>query len=111
MKKLTILFPLILLVFSCSIETIDGPLGDSQYNDDISAEDRVFMSENFGPETTASFFGKVVTGEGFAMPNVTVTIGDETTQSDLNGIFRFNNVNVNERFAYIRAFKNGYING
>jgi len=42
---------------------------------------------------------------------VQITIGNEVTITDHNGVFVLNNASVNEKFAYIKASKTGYING
>lgn len=69
------------------------------------------FSENFGNAMTADFMGRIVNENNDPMEGVTVTVGGLTSVTDVNGIFSIQNANVNERFAYIKASKHGYING
>lgn len=69
------------------------------------------FSENFGNATAADFMGKIVNENNEPLEGVTVTVGGLTGITDINGIFSIQDANVNERFAYIKASKSGYING
>jgi hypothetical protein len=97
-----------LVSFSCqkddfeAVQTIDP---------EISLMDDVTFVENFGTSTTSSFIGRIVDVDGNNIKDVQVTIGNEITMTDHNGVFVLNNVAVYEKFAYIKAEKNGYING
>lgn len=69
------------------------------------------FSENFGNATVADFMGKIVNENNEPLEGVTVTVGGLAGITDVNGIFSIQDANVNERFAYIKASKSGYING
>ena len=73
-------------------------------------DDTTFL-ENFGAIITTNFIGKVVDVNGIKLINVLVTIGNQTTMTDHNGVFILNNTSVYEKFAFIKATKNGYIQG
>jgi hypothetical protein len=87
-------------------------------NDDISTTppqgnnpDPTTFSQNFGNEISRNFLGTVVDKNNNPIENVTITVGNSIASTDSNGVFIINNANVNERFAYIKASKAGYIHG
>lgn len=101
MKKIQILVGLLLfsLAFvSCESTDINVPPFDD-------------FSENFGNVTARSFTGQVVDSDNHPIQNATVTINTASVSTDVNGVFIINNVDVFEKFAYIKAAKTGYLNG
>ena len=107
MKKLTLLF-LIILTFGCQRdEPVSLSGNDNQSN---TADDTTFI-QNFGDVTTANFIGRITDANGNNLSGVQITIGNATTITDHHGIFILNNVSVYEKFAYVKAFKSGYLNG
>ncbi|MFD2725227.1 carboxypeptidase-like regulatory domain-containing protein [Hyunsoonleella rubra] len=103
--KLKLLFTLCLFgaLLSCDKDNVSG---DDQQNDTPSN-----FSEYFGNEITRSFLGNVVDSNGNPLENVTITIGTDQVQTDENGVFSFEDAQVNQRFAYVKAEKAGYIHG
>lgn len=69
------------------------------------------FQEYFGNEITRSFLGNVVDANNNPIENVLISIGSTQVQTDDNGVFIIENAQVNERFAYIKAKKTGYIHG
>lgn len=78
-------------------------------NSEITNEE--FALTNFGLKVNSNFFGRVVNKDGQNIKDVLITIGNESTYTDHNGIFTFSNVSVYEKFALIKASKDGYIKG
>ncbi|WP_430409160.1 hypothetical protein [Kordia sp.] len=113
MKKtilLTLVLFLALLLQNCknddfTSEITTEPLSEAEIRDDL------FQSENFGNATTGNFIGSVSDTSGNKLANVFITVGAITTMTDRNGIFIINNADVFENFAYIKAKKDGYIDG
>ncbi|WP_299228333.1 hypothetical protein [uncultured Psychroserpens sp.] len=71
--------------------------------------DPVAFAENFGNEISRRFLGSVVDSNNNPLNNVVITIGDSFTSTDDNGVFIINEASVNQRFAYVKAEKDGYI--
>ncbi|MBT8269896.1 MAG: carboxypeptidase-like regulatory domain-containing protein, partial [Bacteroidia bacterium] len=105
MKKL---IPLILisLLFACQQDDLSGPMiPDSMNQDDLA------FQQNFGLTTTANFIGRVVNADGNQIAGVQITIGNDMSLTDHNGVFVMNNVSVFEKFAHVKAIKQGYLPG
>lgn len=68
-------------------------------------------SFNFGNTTTSQFAGKVVDDNNNPLSGVAIAMSGQTTTTDNQGNFALTNVTVKERFAYMTAIKNGFING
>jgi len=71
----------------------------------------ITLNYDFGNDVNRNFIGRVVNEDNQPLAAATITIGNETTQTDLNGMFVMNNVLVKENFAYIKASLVGYFNG
>lgn len=111
MKKITtflFLSFLILNIFSCDNDDFNS---NPNNNPNVSSNDLLFQSENFGDLTTGNFFGVIKDEDGLLLEDVQITVGNSVTLTDRNGVFTINNAEVFENFAYIKAFKAGYING
>ncbi len=67
--------------------------------------------ENFGSEINRSFIGKVIDINQNPIENVTISVGSVQVETDAQGVFIIEDATVNERFAYIKAEKVGYIHG
>ncbi len=111
MKKIT--FSLVLSILALIITSCDKDDFDSNPNTDpnLSTNDLIFQSENFGDLTTSNFFGIIKDENGLFLENVQISIGNAITATDRNGIFTLNNAEVFENFAYVKAFKPGYMSG
>lgn len=59
---------------------------------------------------TASINGSVVDEDGVPMDNVDVSIGSILTFTDANGVFSFNDIEMNQNGTLINAEKGGYFN-
>lgn len=109
MKSSTIIFSFLftfLLVFS-SCQHDDGSFRDGEQQENIPDT----FSQYFGNEISRDFLGTVVNKNNLPLQGVTITIGNETAQTDSNGVFIIKDAEVNERFGYIKAEKAGYIHG
>jgi len=104
MKKHILLLFTFILISSCKD---DGNFGLEPINQNITNEE--FALKNFGANITSNFFGRIVNTKGQNIKDVLITIGNESTYTDHNGIFTFTNASVYENFALIKASKNGYI--
>lgn len=101
--KLIFIFCLIGLFMSCDKDNIS--------NDDQQDDTPSNFSEYFGSEITRSFLGNVMDSNGNPIEGVTITIGTDQVQTDANGVFSMEDAQVNQRFAYVKAEKAGYIHG
>ncbi|NQY05275.1 MAG: hypothetical protein HRT68_03465 [Flavobacteriaceae bacterium] len=105
MRKLGTLILVLLLFASCQMDDFDTSLTNNQGQSDIAFQD------NFGGITSANFIGKVQDSNGNSLSGVQITLGASATTTDHNGVFVLNNAEVYEKFAYLKASKDGYING
>ena len=106
--KPTKLFQLLIFVFlisNFSCQKDDGPSGNNNPQENIPNT----FSEYFGNEISRDFLGTVIDKNHNPIEGVTITIGNETTTTDTNGVFIIRDANVNERFGYVKAKKSGYI--
>lgn len=101
--KLIFTFCLIGLFMSCDKDNIS--------NDDQQDDTPSNFSEYFGSEITRSFLGNVMDSNGNPIEGVTISIGTDQVQTDANGVFSMEDAQVNQRFAYVKAEKAGYIHG
>lgn len=85
----------------------DNLLDNDQQNDDTLSN----FDMNFGDEITRSFIGNVIDVNKNPIENVTISIGNSFAQTDKKGVFIIEDAKVNERFAYIKTEKSGYIHG
>lgn len=67
--------------------------------------------ENFGSEIQSRFFGTVVNEQNNPISGVTINIGSQFTTTDANGVFSIPSATVQQKFAYIKASKAGFIDG
>ena len=74
-------------------------------------EVNINFEENFGTSINARFLGRVVNEQNEPIQGVTIRIGNTVATTDIFGIFSVSNANAFEKFAYITAEKDGYING
>jgi len=102
--KLKLIFTLCLfgMFLSCDKDNIS--------NDDQQDTPSNF-SEYFGSEITRSFLGNVIDSNNNPIQGVTISIGTNQVQTDGNGVFTIKDAQVNQRFAYVKAEKSGYIHG
>ena len=100
MKKIKILFTLLLatLLLSCNDE--EGNTGPSQ---DFSYDQ--------GNSVNRNFHGLILDTSGNAVSNATVSIGSTSVQTNANGLFSIPNASVKEKFAHVKVVKSGFING
>jgi hypothetical protein len=86
---------------------IDDNLGGSNEHQIIPET----FSEYFGNEISRDFVGTITNRNNTPIAGVTIIINDQSTQTDYNGVFIIKNASVNERFAYVKAEKTGYLHG
>ncbi|WP_047546040.1 hypothetical protein [Psychroserpens sp. Hel_I_66] len=107
-SKLFLLLLLSLTIHNCDN---DDTINQNDDNTDLNTNDLVFQNENFGTTTTGNFIGHVKNENGENLSNVQITIGNVIIYTDQNGFFISNGVEVFENFAYIEAYKDGYVKG
>ena len=95
----------VMMITSCEKDDGNSTGGEPQENIPDT------FSEYFGNDISRDFLGNVIDTDKNPIEGVTITIGNETTTTDSNGIFILNNANVKERFGSIKAEKAGYIHG
>ena len=89
---------------SCKKDSLPN---DNQQNDDTPSN----FHENFGNEITRTFIGNVIDTNKNPIENATISIGSAEVQTDDRGVFIIKDAQVNERFAYVKVEKSGYIHG
>jgi len=65
----------------------------------------------FGSQVLRDFIGVIKDESGIAISNASVKIGTETVLTDSKGVFIIKSANVQERLAYIKVNKIGYLKG
>ncbi len=105
-KLTSLLFILSLFIFS-SCDLDDGNYGNNVEQNNIPDT----FVQYFGNEISRDFLGTVIDKNKLPIHGVTISIGNETAQTDGNGVFIIRDANVNERFGYVKAEKAGYIHG
>ncbi len=103
-KKLLFTLCLVGIMVSCNKDRLPG---DGEQNEDTPSN----FHENFGPQITRSFIGNIIDTNNNPIENATISIGSTEVQTDAQGVFMIDDAQVNERFAYIKAEKSGYIHG
>lgn len=94
------------ILLSCHKDIDDGLTANNNQEPNPIA-----FAENFGNPISRNFLGTVIDKNHNPIENVTITIGGSIAQTDANGVFIISNTIVNQRFAYIKAEKTGYIHG
>ncbi|WP_299554098.1 hypothetical protein [Seonamhaeicola sp.] len=102
--KLFLMLCFIGIMVSCNKDRLPN---DAQNNNDTPSD----FHENFGSEITRTFIGNVIDSNQNPIENATISIGNDNVLTDEHGVFIIKDAQVNERFAYIKAEKDGYIHG
>ncbi|MEY8847508.1 hypothetical protein AB9K26_01735 [Psychroserpens sp. XS_ASV72] len=105
-KRCFVIVGLLLLTTTCS--------EDDNWNTDnppINQQQNSNFSENFGSPINARFIGKVINEANNPISDVTIMVGNTITTTDANGVFSVESASVFEKFAYIKASKDGFIDG
>ncbi|MBK7410803.1 MAG: carboxypeptidase regulatory-like domain-containing protein [Saprospirales bacterium] len=66
---------------------------------------------DLGSLTTASAYGLITDESGNPVAEAIVTLGNKTTVSDANGVFRIQNAQVRENLTQVKVEKSGYFFG
>jgi len=111
LTKLIIALACLACVQSCNDDDFTSSITPNPEPSAEELRDQQFQNENFGSTTTGKFIGIITDETGGKLENVLITIGNAVTMTDRNGVFVLNDVEVFENFAYIKAQKDGYING
>lgn len=106
MKKF-VLFFLFIIVLSCE----NDDLGEVQNSTQETTEESSAAPLDFGTTVQADFMGRIVNDDGFRINNATVSIGNQSVQTDANGVFSIQGAAVFENFALVKVTKDAYING
>lgn len=104
-KKSVFAFLIITISLTSCFNDNESVFSDSQEHNPTA------FAENFGNEISRDFLGTIIDKNNNPIENVTVTIGNSSTQTDANGVFIINNATVRERFGYVKAEKIGYLHG
>ncbi len=103
LKKLSYLVALSLLILSACKKDKDTSITDnSNYNPPTKVA--IIPEENI----TSSIRGTIVDEGEIPMENVTVRVGSHQTQSDVNGSFAFENIQMNKNGTLVYVDKAGY---
>ncbi|NRB84956.1 MAG: hypothetical protein HRU49_14485 [Winogradskyella sp.] len=94
-----LLIVLLLLLTSCQKD--DGTSNDGNQNENIPDT----FSEYFGNEISRDFLGTVVDKNDNPIWGVTITIGNQTTETDVNGVFILRDASVYERLVISKLKK------
>ncbi|NQY05660.1 MAG: carboxypeptidase regulatory-like domain-containing protein [Flavobacteriaceae bacterium] len=105
MKNSVLILLFVFVFFSCEKDDFSNDLANNSGVDDIA------FQANFGQSITADFIGRIVDDNGVRLGGVQITIDNQTVFTDNQGVFVINNVAVYENFAYVKASKEGYIDG
>lgn len=110
MKKKSTLFMLLIVMLFFACNNDDSTTNVPDPNPTGNNEDtQAFIDQYFGSDISRSFLGTVIDKNKVPIENAVITIGDDTALTDSNGVFLISDATVNERFAYIKAEKTGYI--
>lgn len=105
-SKLIYALVFLFIVFSCEK---DNNIPINQQQEDGLSDNPFF--NNFGSQISADFIGLVVDENDEPIIGANITLGSGFAITDVNGVFTVNNASVYEKFAYIKASKQGYISG
>ena len=86
----------------------DNLPSDEQTNNE---HDSSLFQENFGNAINRTIIGNVIDSNQNPIENVIISIGNDQILTDENGVFILENAQINERFAFVKAEKQGYIHG
>ncbi|WP_348747329.1 carboxypeptidase-like regulatory domain-containing protein [Tenacibaculum sp. 190524A02b] len=89
-------------------------LEDSQKRSKLSEIDEKliqYIREYNGKQVKSNFLGRIIDENNQPIEGAKVVIGNQSKETDENGMVSFTNAQVQQYFAYIRAFANGYIDG
>jgi len=106
-SKIYSLLFLFLSLISCTDEPVDFSIS-SEDPGGISPQE---FLQNFGSNMEARFMGKVVNESNEPISGVVVQVGNTTALTNDQGVFSIENASVQEKFAYLKATKAGYIDG
>lgn len=93
------------VMLSCNKDRL--PNDEANNNNDEPSN----FHENFGDAITRTFIGNVIDINGNPIENVIISIGNDDVLTDDHGVFILEDAQVNKRFAYVKAEKDGYIHG
>lgn len=118
MRKYRLLFFTFLIVINFTNCEDDEITETSTENPDTNPDpdpdpepDSITFNYDFGNDVHRNFTGRVVNEDNQALASTFITIGNTSTQTDINGMFVMENVTVKENFAYIKASHPGYFDG
>jgi protocatechuate 3,4-dioxygenase beta subunit len=104
MKKNLLLWLIAIVTFSLT------GLQSCKYKTDYQINTNPNVYDN-SKIVVASFYGQLLDEAGAPIENATVTTSGYTTQTDVNGLYFFNNINTPEHNTCIKASKIGFFNG
>ncbi|WP_456437864.1 hypothetical protein [Psychroserpens sp.] len=99
------------LFFVVFVFVVSSCSEDDNWNTDKPELQESNFSENFGSPFNARFLGKVINEENNPVSGVSISVGNSMAITDANGVFSIEDASVFEKFAYIKASKNGFIEG
>lgn len=120
MKKVLFIFLILISIISCENEddfvtpTTPPDSGQQPTPDPepvVIVSDEEFAQTNFGNMVTANFMGRIVDENGLGLEDVNISIGNSVTTTNYLGVFAINDASIFDKFAYVKAEKEGYILG
>ncbi len=97
------------------IENPENVIANDSYKKSESSEidDTLFeyIRKYNGEYVKANFIGRIVNENDEPIEGARVLLGTQEKETDQNGIVSFTNAQVQQYFAYIRAFADGYLDG
>jgi len=81
------------------------------YTCNKSPQEKPPATDPLSEKVTASISGRVTDENGKPVNNASVQSGGSGTTTDINGFFRFNNIQLAKNAGFVIAEKSGYFNG
>lgn len=109
MKNLIYFLFVLLLSIGCKKDI--APISTTNPDNEETTNKHEAFKSHFGEAVTRDFIGIIVDVDHQPVENVTIRIGNLSTQTDHNGLFVIKKAPVNKYFSYITAHKEGYLHG
>ena len=103
-------FSILIALVGCSDDSII-PGDNSNVNDVVQQEIEKLQTVVSSSTTSAYLYGFILDESGNGLNEVEVSFGSVYTETNSSGMFIFNELNLNEDFAVVRAKKDGYLSG
>ncbi|WP_299124993.1 carboxypeptidase-like regulatory domain-containing protein [uncultured Winogradskyella sp.] len=105
MKSVTSIWRVISI---CFLLVISCEKNSKPPNENKLKENPEFLTDYLGEKIKRDFTGTLTDSDKNPLENVTITIGNKTSTTAIDGDFYLRNADVNTNFAYIEFKKEGY---